>query len=359
MPNPLEIRLPETGIVESVRVKLENAREKLAHFDVDLIVEKEDGECEYPVIDVVESIEDCAIDYPDSITSAFFEVYSETMQKKIPRQTLIYKLRPENRLVDTFIKSLNLAFLISVSALSTEKCLKYFEQYRNLSGYWKKPVFPYDRSGGTFKTLREHKIIYESLQQRMVFAMVYCLCVKHPSNVEGSELKELLQFIYDSSKEIPQLIDRILHHQIPLWYKNPQHTTSHKEETCAQRGRKPKPLFNDEEKEQKAISLLMGRLAQVTAKMKVDVSATNIVNHFIITFALELRKQKEYQGDVNSASIFRFLEKCQEINIAVTKDSYERFLRSYISENAEETLSVSGGVRTGVREILDNLYETE
>ena len=160
-------------------------------------------------------------------------------------------MRPENRLVETFIKSLNLAFLISVSALSTEKCLKYFEQYRNLSGYWKKPVFPYDRSGGTFKTLREHQIIYESLQQRMVFAMVYCLCVKHPSNVEGSELKELLQFIYDSSKEIPQLIDRIFQHQIPLWYKNPQHTTSHKEDTCAQRERNPKPLFNDEEKEYK------------------------------------------------------------------------------------------------------------
>ena len=73
MPKPLEIILPETGIVESVKAKLENAREKLAN----LIVEKEDGERESPNIDVVESIEDCAIDNPDSITSAFFCTYSE------------------------------------------------------------------------------------------------------------------------------------------------------------------------------------------------------------------------------------------------------------------------------------------
>ena len=355
MPYPLEIRLPETGIVESVRVKLENAREKLAH----LIVEKEDGERESPIIDVVESIEDCAIDNPDSITSAFFCIYSEYIQETTPK-TMNPHIMPI--LEPNFVHSLNLAFLISISALSSKECLKNYTQYRNLAGSWEIlecPCYVYDNNWNVVYEQAANSLSYDARKQNIIFAMVYCLCVKHPSNVEGSELKELLQFIYNSSKEIPQLIDRIFHYQTPLWYMKSKHTTSHKEETCAQRGRKAKPLFNDEEKEQKAISLLMGRLAQVTAKMKVDVSATNIVNHFIITFALELRKQKEYQGDVNSASIFRFLEKCQEINIAVTKDSYERFLRSYISENAEETLSVSGRVKTCIREILDNLYETE
>lgn len=356
MPNPLEIRLPETGIVESVRVKLENAREKLAH----LIVEKEDGERESPIIDVVESIEDCAIDNPDSITSAFFEVYSGFIQEKLP----IWVPRANNilQIESNFIKSLNLAFLISISALSSKKCLKNFTQYRNLSGDWKVREYPsyvYGNKGSILYELRENTLEYDYIKQNLVFAMVYCLCVKHPSNVEGSELKELLQFIYNSSKEIPQLIDRVFHYQTPLWYMKSKHTTSHKEETCAQRGRKPKPLFNDEEKERKAINLLMEKLAQVTAKMNVDVSTANVVNHFIITFALELRKQKEHQGDVNSASIFRFLEKCQGINIDVTKDSYERFLRSYISENAEETLPVGGRTKTDVREILDNLYGTE
>ena len=108
MPNPLEIRLPETGIVESVRVKLENAREKLAH----LIVEKEDGERESPIIDVVESIEDCAIDNPDSITSAFFCIYSEYIQETTPK-TMNPHIMPI--LEPNFVHSLNLAFLISIS----------------------------------------------------------------------------------------------------------------------------------------------------------------------------------------------------------------------------------------------------
>lgn len=355
MPYPLEIRLPETGIVESVRVKLENAREKLAH----LIVEKEDGERESPIIDVVESIEDCAIDNPDSITSAFFCIYSEYIQETTPK-TMNPHIMPI--LEPNFVHSLNLAFLISISALSSKECLKNYTQYRNLAGSWEIlecPCYVYDNNWNVVYEQAANSLSYDARKQNIIFVMVYCLCVKHPSNVEGSELKELLQFIYNSSKEIPQLIDRVFHYQTPLWYMKSKHTTSHKEETCAQRGRKPKPLFNDEEKERKAINLLMEKLAQVTAKMNVDVSTANVVNHFIITFALELRKQKEHQGDVNSASIFRFLEKCQGINIAVAKDSYERFLRSYISENAEETLPVGGRTKTDVREILDNLYGTE
>ena len=355
MPKPLEIILPETGIVESVKAKLENAREKLAN----LIVEKEDGERESPIIDVVESIEDCAIDNPDSITSAFFCIYSEYIQETTPK-TMNPHIMPF--LDPNFVHSLNLAFLISISALSSKECLKNYTQYRNLAGSWEILEYPcsgYDNNWNVVYEQAANSLSYDARKQNIIFAMVYCLCVKHPSNVEGSELKELLQFIYNSSKEIPQLIDRVFHYQTPLWYMKSKHTTSHKEETCAQRGRKSKPLFYDEEKEQKAISLLMDGLAQVTAKMNVDVSATNMVNHFIITFALGLRKQKEHQGDVNAASIFRFLEKCQEIKIAVTKDSYERFLRSYVSENAEKTLSVSGRVRTFVKEILDNIYGTE
>lgn len=355
MPKPLEIILPETGIVESVKAKLENAREKLAN----LIVEKEDGERESPIIDVVESIEDCAIDNPDSITSAFFCIYSEYIQETTPK-TMNPHIMPF--LDPNFVHSLNLAFLISISALSSKECLKNYTQYRNLAGSWEileYPCYVYDNNWNVVYEQAANSLSYDARKQNIIFAMVYCLCVKHPSNVEGSELKELLQFIYNSSKEIPQLIDRVFHYQTPLWYMKSKHTTSHKEETCAQRGRKSKPLFYDEEKEQKAISLLMDGLAQVTAKMNVDVSATNMVNHFIITFALGLRKQKEHQGDVNAASIFRFLEKCQEIKIAVTKDSYERFLRSYVSENAEKTLSVSGRVRTFVKEILDNIYGTE
>lgn len=355
MPYPLEIRLPETGIVESVRVKLENAREKLAH----LIVEKEDGERESPIIDVVESIEDCAIDNPDSITSAFFCIYSEYIQETTPK-TMNPHIMPI--LEPNFVHSLNLAFLISISALSSKECLKNYTQYRNLAGSWEIlecPCYVYDNNWNVVYEQAANSLSYDARKQNIIFAMVYCLCVKHPSNVEGSELKELLQFIYNSSKEIPQLIDKVFHYQTPLWYMKSKHTTSHKEETGAQRGRKRKALFNDEVKEQMAISLLMENLAKVTARMNVDVSETNMVNHFIITFALELRKQKEYQENVNSASIFRFLEKCQGINIDVAKDSYERFLRSYISENAEKTLSVAGRVKASVNEILDRLHKTE
>lgn len=264
MPKPLEIILPETGIVESVKAKLENAREKLAN----LIVEKEDGERESPIIDVVESIEDCAIDNPDSITSAFFCIYSEYIQETTPK-TMNPHIMPF--LDPNFVHSLNLAFLISISALSSKECLKNYTQYRNLAGSWEileYPCYVYDNNWNVVYEQAANSLSYDARKQNIIFAMVYCLCVKHPSNVEGSELKELLQFIYNSSKEIPQLIDRVFHYQTPLWYMKSKHTTSHKEETCAQRGRKPKPLFNDEEKEQKAISLLMGRLAQVTAKMK-------------------------------------------------------------------------------------------
>ena len=242
------IILPETGITEIVREKLKKGMKDNTTA----------GDSNVPNIQFFETFDDCDITNPDCIISVFNSVFGFYCQEKKfgPLAPLLLKEEVYER---NFIEIINLAFSISINILNTPHPNRLYSTYRCKAGGWTVSEYPqtlyfYD----SLSTTKDEVIIppstfnYDCVQQNLVFSMVYCLCKSHQLNTDGSEIQQLLQYIYKSDDDIQSIVDEVFKQQTPLWctkqYTNSQPTPPTTPPT--KRGCPKTKLFSADEEKQ-------------------------------------------------------------------------------------------------------------
>lgn len=208
------IILPETGITEIVREKLKKG----------VIDNTATDDSSVPIIQFFETFDDCDITNPDCIISVFNNVFVFYCQEKKfgPLAPLLLEEEVYER---NFIEIINLAFSISIDILNAHHPARLYSAYRREAGEWKVSEYPdtyylYDSLSITKDELNipPGTFHYDCVQQNLVFSMVYCLCENHQLNTDGSEIQQLLQYIYDSDDDVKVLIKEVFKQETPLWH---------------------------------------------------------------------------------------------------------------------------------------------
>jgi hypothetical protein len=243
-----EIVIPTFGISNKIREKIEQAKQKMEQCRIDI-----DNNCYRQQVTIFENIGDCDIDNLNGISYAFFETFSNYVGHQIPQI-----LSCDNGLCQrNFPILLNNAIFISMSVLTTENPIRHFVEYRNLAGGWKKREYigELTYNNGEYNLVAlEDTYDRDEISQNIIFAMVYCLCVRHEKNTKNSKLDELLNFIYNSHEDIGMLVKQVFSLETPSW--NSPSSSLDKTDTDTNDDNTNNPEQNIEKKREKAIKAI-------------------------------------------------------------------------------------------------------